>query len=128
VDVPNVVGLRVQRARTRLSAQPLTPMVIYKPAVPGEPVGVVLRQIPRRGTLGSYGRVTIVLAKALHGTVPKIVGLDVQSARIALAEHKLRVTVVSAPGKPGRVLSQKPAGGAAAAPGMTVQIKVGAAG
>jgi len=128
VDVPNVVGLRVQRARTRLSAQPLTPMIIYKPAAPGEPVGVVLRQIPRSGTLGSYGRVRIVLAKPLHGTVPKIVGLDVQSARIALAEHKLRVTVVSAPGKPGRVLSQKPAGGAAAAPGMTVQIKVGAAG
>jgi penicillin-binding protein 1A len=128
VDVPNVVGLRVQRARMRLSAQPLTPMVIYKPAAPGEPVGVVLRQIPRSGTLGSYGRVTIVLAKALHGTVPKIVGLDVQSARIALAEHKLKVTVVSAPGKPGQVLSQKPAGGAAAAPGMTVQIKVGAAG
>jgi beta-lactam-binding protein with PASTA domain len=50
------------------------------------------------------------------------------TARIALAEHKLKVTVVSAPGKPGRVLSQKPAGGAAAAPGMTVQIKVGAAG
>jgi penicillin-binding protein 1A len=128
VDVPNVVGLRVQRARTRLSAQPLTPMVIYRPAVPGEQVGVVLRQIPRSGTLGSYGRVTIVLAKALHGTVPRIVGLDVRSARIALAKHKLRVTVVSAPGKPGRVLAQKPAGGAAAAPGMTVQIKVGAAG
>lgn len=128
VDVPNVVGLRVQRARTRLSAQPLTPQVIYKPATPGEPVGIVLRQFPRTGTLGSYGRVTIVLAKALHGTVPKIVGLDVASARITLAEHKLKVDVVTAPGKPGRVLWQKPAGGAAAAPGMTVRIKVGAAG
>ena len=51
-----------------------------------------------------------------------------QSARIALAEHKLKVTVVTAPGKAGRVLWQKPAGGAAAAPGMTVRIKVGAAG
>jgi len=128
VEVPNVVGLHVQRARTRLTAQPLTPQVIYKPATPGEPVGVVLRQFPRTGTLGSYGRVTIVLAKALHGVVPKIVGLDVQSARIALAEHKLKVTVVTAPGKAGRVLWQKPAGGAAAAPGMTVRIKVGAAG
>jgi penicillin-binding protein 1A len=128
VDVPNVVGLRVQRARTRLAAQPLTPMVVYKPATPGEPVGVVLRQFPRRGTLGSYGRVTLVLAKALHGTVPKIVGLDVNSARIALAEHKLKMSVVSAPGKAGQVLWQRPAGGAAAAPGMTVRIKVGAAG
>ena len=128
VEVPNVVGLRVQRARTRIAAQPLTPQVIYKPAAPGEPVGVVLRQFPKTGTLGSYGRVTLVLAKALHGIVPTIVGLDVQRARIALAEHKLKVTIASAPGKPGRVLWQKPAGGAAAAPGMTVHIKVGAAG
>ena len=32
-------------------------------------------------------------------------------ARIALAEHKLKLTVVTAPGKAGRVLWQKPAGG-----------------
>jgi len=128
VEVPNVVGLRVARARTRISAQPLTPQVIYKPATAGERVGVVLRQFPRTGTLSSYGRVTIVLAKPMHGTVPRIVGLDVSRARAALRQHKLKFTVVSAPGKPGQVLWQKPAGGVAAAPGMTVRIKVGAAG
>jgi membrane peptidoglycan carboxypeptidase len=128
VEVPNVVGFRVARARTRLVAQPLTPQVIYKPAVAGERVGVVLRQFPRAGTLGSYGRVTIVLAKPLHGTVPKVVGLDVGSARSKLRAVKLRATVAFGKGKPGRVVWQKPSGGVAAAPGMTVRIKVGAAG
>src|SRR5262249_21264421 len=46
VDVPNVVGDRIAYARVRLAAQPLTPQVIYKPATPGQPVNVVLRQFP----------------------------------------------------------------------------------
>jgi penicillin-binding protein 1A len=128
VQVPNVVGLRVDRARTQLVAQPLTPQVIYKPAVAGERVGVVLRQFPRAGTLGSYGRVTIVLAKPLHGTVPRVVGLDVGRARSKLRAEKLRATVAVGKGKPGRVVWQKPSGGVAAAPGMTVRITVGGAG
>ena len=57
--MPNVVGMRLGRARIRLTAQPLTPQLIYKPATAGERIGVVLRQFPRAGTLGSYGRVTL---------------------------------------------------------------------
>ncbi len=128
VDVPNVVGLGVQRARVRLTAQPLTPQLIYKPASPGERVGVVLKQFPRSGTLGSYGRVTLVLAKPLHGTVPRVVGLELQQAKTLLEQRKLHVTVAAGKGKPGRVLAQKPLGGVAARPGMAVQITVGRAG
>jgi hypothetical protein len=131
VEVPNVVGLRIARARTRLSAQPLTPLVIYKPAMPGEPVGVVLKQFPKTGTLASFGRVRLVLAKALHGVVPRIVGLDEQQARTLLETKKLKVTVAhvrAKKGRQGRVLAQKPAGGVAAAPGMTVRITVAAGG
>jgi len=128
VEVPNVVGMRVGRARVRLTSQPLTPQLIYKPAAAGERIGVVLRQFPRAGTLGSYGKVTLVLAKALHGVVPKIVGLDLQHARSKLRAQKLKVTVETAPGKAGRVLAQTPSWGVAATPGMTVRIKVGAAG
>jgi penicillin-binding protein 1A len=129
VEVPNVVGLGINRARVRLSAQPLTPLVIYKPATPGEPVGVVLKQFPKTGTLESYGRVRVVLAKALHGVVPRTVGLDEQQARTLLETKKLKVTVVhGGKGKAGRVVAQKPNGGVAAAPGMTVRITVGAGG
>jgi penicillin-binding protein 1A len=128
VQVPNVVGMSIGRARVRLTAQPLTPQLIYKPAAAGERIGVVLRQFPRAGTLGSYGKVTLVLAKPLHGVVPKIVGLDVRRARSRLRAQKLSFTVETAPGKPGRVLAQTPSWGVAATPGMTVRIKVGAAG
>ena len=78
VDVPNVVGYSISAARVRLEAQPLTPQVIYKPAKPGQRVDVVLRQFPRAGTLSSFDRVTVVLAKPLHGTVPKLVGLALE--------------------------------------------------
>jgi serine/threonine-protein kinase len=131
VEVPNVVGLGIERARVRLNAQPLTPLVIYKPALPGERVGVVLRQFPKTGTLASFGRVRLVLAKALHGVVPKIVGLDEQQARTLLETRKLEVTIArvhTKKGKAGRVLAQKPAGGVAAAPGMTVRLTVAAGG
>ncbi len=36
--------------------------------------------IPSSGTLSSFDKVTLVLAKPLHGVVPKIVGLDWQKA------------------------------------------------
>jgi penicillin-binding protein 1A len=128
VDVPNVVGLRVARARLRLQAQPLTAQLIYKPAAPGDPTGVVLKQFPRTGTLSSYGRVTLVLAKPLHGVVPKIVGMDVHQAEATLQAHRLRAAVSRASGTQGRVLAQRPAAGVAAAAGMTIRLTVGSGG
>jgi len=128
VEVPNVVGWRVDAARVRLAAQPLTPQVIYKPAMPGQRVDVVLRQFPSRGTLSSFQRVTIVLAKPLHGTVPRIVGLNLKQARARLRKVKLHAAVRFGDGKPGRIVSQEPRAGVAAAPGMVIHLRVGAAG
>ena len=54
------------------TAQPLTPQLVYKPAKAGQRIDVVLRQFPRAGTLSSFDRVTLVLAKPLHGLVPRI--------------------------------------------------------
>jgi membrane peptidoglycan carboxypeptidase len=128
VDVPNLVGWRVDAARARLSAQPLNAQVLYKPAAPGERVGVVVKQYPRTGTLSSYQKVTLVLAKPLHGTVPKLVGLPLLEAQAKLRKLKLRPTVDFAPGQPGKVVAQKPRAGVAAAPGMRVTVEVGRAG
>ncbi len=128
VDVPNVIGWRLSAARVRLAAMPLTPQVIYKPATPGQRVDIVLRQFPKTGTLSSFDRVTIVLAKPLHGTVPKIVGLQWKKASPKLQRLKLRVTVHSGKGKRGRVLAQYPRAGVAAGPGMKVTVTVGGAG
>ncbi|HEX3224982.1 MAG TPA: PBP1A family penicillin-binding protein [Gaiellaceae bacterium] len=128
VEVPSVVGYHLAAARTRLSAQPLTAQVIYRPATAGERVGVVVKQIPRTGTMSSFGRVTIVLAKPLHGTVPKIVGLSWSRASAKLRRLKLHVHVQRSKGAPGRVVDQKPRAGVAAAPGMKVTVTVGSAG
>jgi membrane peptidoglycan carboxypeptidase len=128
VEVPNVVGWRIDAARGRLAAQPLTAQVIYKPATPGQRTDVVLRQFPKRGTLSSFSRVTIVLAKPLHGTVPRMVGLKLRQARAKLKKAKLHAAVRFGQGKPGRIVWQMPRAGVAAAPGMVVHLKVGTVG
>ena len=119
VDVPNVVGWTIASARTRLEAQPLTTQLVYKPASAGQRIGVVLKQFPAGGTLSSFDKVTLVLAKPLHGLVPRTVGLTLHAAQLRLRKLKLvpRVT-----GKNGRVVSQRPRAGVAAAPGMKIQL------
>jgi penicillin-binding protein 1A len=124
VDVPNVVGRSLADAKARLEEQPLTPAVVYKPARPGQRVGRVLGQMPKGGTLSSHSRVTLVLAKPTHGVVPRLVGLPVAKARTTLARRSLRPQVR---GHGVRVVSQNPAAGVAAAPGMQVTL-VAAAG
>jgi penicillin-binding protein 1A len=62
VDVPNVVGLSLARARARLEAQPLRPELIWQPAQPGQRVGSVLRQFPAGGTLSALATVRLVIA------------------------------------------------------------------
>jgi penicillin-binding protein 1A len=124
VEVPDVVGWKLANARIRLEAQPLTPQLIYKPAQPGQRVDIVLRQFPRTGRLSSFDKVTIVLAKPQHGVVPRIVGLTLRQARTKLRRLKLQPAVRFGSGKPGRVISQEPLSGVAAAPGMKVQLVV----
>jgi penicillin-binding protein 1A len=124
VDVPDVVGWALARARVRLEQQPLTPQLVYKPAGPGQRVGIVLRQFPGNGTLSSFDRVTLVLAKPLHGLVPQTIGLTLRAARARLTRLKLVPVVRFGDGLAGHVLSQSPRAGVAAAPGMPVTLVV----
>ena len=124
VDVPRVVGKRVSVAVARLRAQPLTPSLVYAPAKARQPVNVVLKQYPAAGTLSSYDRVTLVLAKPLHGVVPRVVGLSAGRAVARLRKVKLVADTSGA----GRVISQRPAAGVAAAPGMHVTLVLGTGG
>jgi len=117
VEVPRVIGYTYDEARARLALQPLTPAVVYKPAVPGQRLGVVVGQIPRVGArLSSFDRVTLVFARPLHGVVPRVVGLTPVQARQRLASLRLRPVVRGGSG--GRVVAQRPLPGVAAAPGM----------
>ena len=125
VDVPNVVGQPVGRARSVLAAQPLAATVVYKPAEPRQRVGVVVKQFPARGHLSSGDRVTIVLSKAQQGVVPNVVGLTLDHAKARLSPLKLEMTVSpsDAPGS-ARVVAQSPRRGRASAPGMGITLVV----
>jgi penicillin-binding protein 1A len=127
VDVPDMVGQPVQLARSRITGQPLTPSIVYKVAKPGQRLNVVLEQSPRKGRRSAYDRVTLVVAKPIHGVVPRLVGMPVERAQAKCERRGLKVEVEEASqGPPGRVLFQLPRAGVAAAPGMTVRIAVAA--
>jgi penicillin-binding protein 1A len=122
VDVPRVIGETLAGARAARERQPRTPEVIYKPATPTQRLGVVLGQFPKSGTLSSYDKVQIVVAKPLHGAVPRVVGLKLAAAKARLAKRGLKVVVTG--GSSGKVVGQAPRGNVAAAPGMTVTLAV----
>ena len=122
VEVPDVRGSTLDAAKSRLLGQPLLAQVVYAPATPGQRLGVVVGQIPRSGTLSAYDTVRLIMPRALHGVVPKLVGLPLGQARGMLARLKIHATLAG--GTQGRVVAQKPAAGVAAAPGMRVVLTV----
>jgi penicillin-binding protein 1A len=123
VDIPDVVGEPLEAARVRVRDQPLTPLVVYKPAQAGQRAGIVVAQAPSQGTLSAYDRLTLVVTKALNGVVPRVVGLPVQRAKSKLARLKLDVRVVG--GGP-KVSAQSPPPGTAVGPGVRVTLTAAA--
>jgi penicillin-binding protein 1A len=127
VEVPRVTGMTLADAKTRLALQPLKAQAIFKPAVPRQRVGVVLAEIPRVGSrLSSYDTVRLVVAKPLHGVVPRVTGLPLAEAQTKLRHAKLHPVVVrvARKGRPGTVIAQVPLSGVAAAPRMPVTLVV----
>jgi penicillin-binding protein 1A len=125
VDVPRVVGQPVAAARERVAAQPLTPRIVYRPALPRQRVGVVIRQRPARGTLSSYDELTLWVARPVYGVVPLVEGLTLSRANARLRELKLRARIARTnEGKAGLVVDQVPAAGVAAVPGMPIKLVV----
>ena len=126
VDVPKVVGASVEDAQARLASMPLTAEVITRPAKAGERLGIVVAQYPSGGTLSSWDTVRILVPKALHGTIPNVVGLGLADARAKLGKRHLSGFVSSfVDGERLVVLAQSPKPGLAAAPDLTVKLVVG---
>ena len=122
VEIPDVVGWTLVHAKLHLDGQPLTPLVVYRPAKPGERLDVVVGQFPRRGTASAYDKITIILPKSLHGAVPNCVGLTLARAQAKLARLKLDVKVKG--GHTGKVTAQSLRPGTAAAPGLELTLTV----
>jgi membrane peptidoglycan carboxypeptidase len=129
VEVPRVLGLSYERAVERLALQPLEAEPVFKPAVPRQRVGYVLGQLPKVGArLSAHDTVQLVVAKPVYGVVPRVIGLQLATARERLQRRQLDPVVRrrNAKGRAGRVLSQRPHPGVAAAPGMPVTLVVAA--
>jgi len=122
VEVPSVVGDTWAQAQARLALQPLTPVVVYKPAASGQRIGVVVGQIPPRGRLSSYDKVTLVFVKPMHGRVPNVVGLTLAQARAKLNRLGL---VPALRGAGTQVIRQRPGPDVAAGPGLSVTLFLG---
>jgi hypothetical protein len=124
VEVPRLVGQTVAQANSRLAAQPLTPQYVYEPAKPRQRLGIVLRQFPARGTLSSYDKVTLVLPKALHGIVPRLIGLRLGRAQARLERLHLKWKVTGNPSPGAKVIAQTPRPRRAAGRGLVVTLVV----
>jgi beta-lactam-binding protein with PASTA domain len=125
-----VVGQTIAAANARLAAQPLRSTYVYEPARPLQKLGVVVRQIPARGTLSSYDKVTLVLPKALQGAVPRVVGLRLARAQARLDRYRLKWDVAGSPPPGAKVIAQTPRWGVAARKGLVIKlvVKAGKAG
>jgi membrane peptidoglycan carboxypeptidase len=124
VDVPQVVGQTLAQAKARLAAQPLRPAYVYAPAKPLQKLDVVMRQYPAKGTLSSYDKVTLVLPKAQHGAVPKVVGLRLARAKARLQRYHLKWKVDGHPSGAARVIAQSPRWGVAGKRGLVITLAV----
>jgi penicillin-binding protein 1A len=122
VEVPSVVGEPLAQAKERLAAQPLNANVVYKPARPRQRIDIVVDQFPRKGRASSFDTVTLVLAKPLHGVVPKVVGLTLAHARARLRAAGLDVRVPEDAAGDELVVKQYPRAGVAAAPHLRVSL------
>jgi penicillin-binding protein 1A len=126
VDVPNVVGLRLDAAEAQLYSMPLTAEVVWRKARPGEKLGRVTDQKPRSGTLSSWSAVRIFIPKSNNGRVPNVIGMDIDQARQRLANRRLGglVQTYVDGGDANVVVAQFPRAGRAAMRNMTVRLVV----
>jgi penicillin-binding protein 1A len=126
VEVPHLVGYRLTDAKLRLQRQPLSAVIVWKPAAPLQRPNVVIAQYPAGGRLSAYDKVTLVVPRSLHGTVPKLIGLTLPRAQAKLRIAKLEPVVTGRlSGKGLHVVKQKPLPGLAVKPGMQVTLVVG---
>ncbi len=126
VDVPDVKGLPVARAFTRLRGAELRPRSQEVPSK--EPKGIVLRQLPGAGTEVPTNSPAVVVISAGPdlSVVPAVVGLTTGAATTRLTQAGFRTRVARVPGTQpeGTVVAQSPTGRARALKGSVVRINV----
>jgi len=127
-DVPDLEGLTVASARSRLQALGLRSTITK--VASSQPAGTVIGQSPGAGTEVRAG--ATVRLRVSSGpttvTVPDVTGIDESSARARLRALGLTVETVeeptSDPGEDGLVVAQDPPAGTEADDGTTVVLTI----
>ncbi|GAA3138112.1 Stk1 family PASTA domain-containing Ser/Thr kinase [Streptomyces rameus] len=127
VNVPNVEGQPLAKARARLKADGLEPGMVTREFSEDVDTGSVIRTVPDAGTKRHAGSaIALVVSKGSPIDVPDVTGDDLDSARAELTDAGLKVRIaagrVNSEYDKGEVAAQSPGGGRQAAEGDTVTL------
>jgi serine/threonine-protein kinase len=130
--VPDVTGQQQQAAQRRLNTIGFKSRVVYVPS--DQPQGTVVSQSPGGGSTAKVGtRITLNASRGPTPTagqvVPKVLGLDPQTARSRLVSAGFRVQQLtqktSVRSLSGKIVDVQPGAGIRAPAGSVVTIYVG---
>jgi beta-lactam-binding protein with PASTA domain len=133
VEVPNVVGVKLEQARDLLKGKNLLISIAEEREDPARPAGSVSSQSPLAGSEARPGTmVQVVLAKPVSTVlVPPLAGQKPEEATQQLTAKGLKAgppkTATSETVAAGLVIGTEPAAGSAVAPGASVTLVVAAA-
>jgi beta-lactam-binding protein with PASTA domain len=127
VEVPSVIGLRLDQAREQLRGRDLVVAMGGERDDPRVVPGAVSAQNPVPGAQSPRGgAVQLILARATGPTVPNLVGMRGEDAVRQLATAGLQVgpqkTAASPTVPPGAVVQTEPPAGTPAPPGSIVTV------
>ena len=132
VEVPSVVGMPFDRAKSRLSRFAVERSERPRTERSSAPEGQVVEQSLRAASRAAAGSVIVLtVASAPRGTVeifemPNVVGRAYTDAARSLAEFKVSRNEITSAEAPGRIVAQSPAPGATLLPGDAVSLQVSA--
>ncbi|MEU9594345.1 Stk1 family PASTA domain-containing Ser/Thr kinase [Streptomyces sp. NPDC048193] len=129
VELPDVQGYKLDRARTVLEDEGLEPGMVTREFSDDVPRGFVISTDPKTGTEVRAGSaVALVVSKGRPIDVPDVTGDDLADARAELEDAGLKVKVateqVTSEYDKGQVARQTPDPGSRAAEGDTVTLTV----
>ncbi|MGZ9059376.1 MAG: PASTA domain-containing protein, partial [Burkholderiaceae bacterium] len=132
IDVPNVVGMPFDRAKTRLARFAVERAERPRTERSSAPEGQVIEQSPRasaRAVVGSA--IVLTVSSAPRATVeifemPNVVGRAYGDATRSLAEFKVSRSDIDGTEPRGQIIAQLPAAGSTLLPGDEVSLQVSA--
>ena len=132
LDVPNVVGLTFDRAKSRLARFSIERAERPRTERSSAPEGQVIEQSPTAATRAAAGSaVVLTVSSAPRATVeifemPNVVGRSYADAARSLAEFKVSRSEIAGAEARGQIVAQLPAAGATLMPNDEVSLQVSA--